>query len=125
MFGKLLKSVFGGSGAPAPDNTGKNDLVRAQVRAMGDDGTRPRHVLHYVYPAKDAEAPAPREDVAALLGGYGFDSVSDAAADGGYVMEHVREVASDDFDALTGELEERLGAIGWDYDGWECAVVTE
>jgi hypothetical protein len=39
------------------------------------------------------------------------------------VFEHYRSVEPGDFDDFTGELEAWFKAAGWDYDGWECAVV--
>ena len=122
MLGGLLKALFGGGAAP--DNAAGNAGVRAQLAAMGDDGTIPRHVLHYVYPNKKHDS-APREDIAAFLAGFDFDVVRDAEQDGGFVMEQNREVASAEFDAFTGHLTDTLRDMGWDYDGWECAVATE
>lgn len=100
-----------------------NDAVRQQLSAMGDDGTATRHVLHYAYPNKVADL-GTRPAMIAELTERGFD-VSDAAQENGLVMEHHRAVAPDDFDAFTTELSEWFARHGWDYDGWECAVVQE
>ncbi|MEL7488722.1 MAG: ribonuclease E inhibitor RraB [Pseudomonadota bacterium] len=104
-------------GAPA-----SNDAVRAQLTALGDDGAATRHVLHYAYPERTADD-ADRDSMRNDLIDRGF-KVSDAASGNGFVLEHHREVASNDFDALTADLSAWFAARGWDYDGWECAVVT-
>ena len=106
------------------DQAGKNDLVRDQLTAHGDDGVKSRHVIHFAYPLENAENPAPKADIKAMLDGHDF-RFSDAASEDGLVFEHEREVASADFDQLTEDLHQQLLAKGWDYDGWECAVVTE
>ncbi len=96
----------------------KNDEVRATLAAMGDDGSAPRHVIHFAYAT---EGSASQQAMADELGEHGFDVV-DADEEGAIRMEHTREVASADFDAFTDLLEAELDAKGWQYDGWECAV---
>ena len=125
MLGALLQRLFSGFGSkPNGGDAAGNAAIRAQLAAMGDDGTAPRHVLHYVYPHRKSAA-VPREEIAAFLAEQGFDTVRDAANDGGFVMEHEREVASAAFDEFTSDLAATLSTKGWEYDGWECAVVTE
>ncbi|NNE22853.1 MAG: hypothetical protein HKN11_09605 [Rhizobiales bacterium] len=51
--------------------------------------------------------------------------ITDAADGTGVVFEHEREVASADFDNLTVRLHAQFASMGWDYDGWECAVETD
>jgi hypothetical protein len=97
-----------------------NEAVRAMLRAHGDDGAATRHVLHYAYPKHDA--PFVRAELVAQLHTRGFQ-VSDAEAENGLVMEHYRPVAGEDFDVFTAELRDWFADNGWDYDGWECAVV--
>lgn len=110
---------FGKKLAAAPIN--KNDPVRQVLASRGDDGTAVRHVVHYAYPQAGADL-SDRPRLIEELRTRGF-TVSDSVADNGLVFEHHRPVAADDFDAFTDELEEWFGAAGWNYDGWECAMV--
>lgn len=103
-----------------PSQAEINDLVRKQLRKYGDDGTRPRHVIHFAYPA-ESSTPLSKADVKSSLADLAvtFTETEDSE---GVVFEHEREVASADFDDLTTRLSERFAAMGWKYDGWECAV---
>jgi len=100
-----------------------NLSIKYQINAMGDDGTASRHVVHYCYPEDDITAAKPEilQDIALSLG----LSVKPAATAGGFVFEHRSEVATSMFDQLTTKLAEQLRDCGYDYDGWECAVVTQ
>ena len=108
---------------PAQGGPASNDAVRVQLTKLGDDGTAVRHVLHYAYP-EDAADLETRPSLIEDLRARGFD-VRDAVANDGLVLEHHREVASEEFDALTADLSAWFAARDWDYDGWECAVITE
>lgn len=99
-----------------------NEEVRSRLAALGDNGSSPRHVLHYAYPREGTgllQRPAMIDEL--IKQGL---QVSDAASDNGLVMEHHRPVAPDDFDAFTSELSAYFDERGWDYDGWECAVTA-
>ena len=98
-----------------------NDQVRETIREMGDDGKSERHVRHFVYPIP-AEKPVPRSEILELMEAIGLE-VSDANFHEGLVAEHYAVVASDAFDALTEGLRDEIASRGWEYDGWECAVV--
>lgn len=101
----------------------KNDKVRAALQGMGDDGSRPRHVIHYAYATRKATGET--DEAEAIIRRHISPDVIEATDDSvGFRFEQTREVASDDFDALTQRLEDELAAIHWDYDGWECAVET-
>lgn len=104
-----------------PGSMVSNTAVRIQLAAFGDDGTEPRHVLHYAYPEPGNDL-ATRPAMIAELESRGFE-VSDAAAENGLVFEHHRSVAAHDFDEFTEELSAYFKGKGWFYDGWECAVV--
>ena len=106
---------------PAAQPVNKNDPVRQVLASRGDDGTAVRHVVHYAYPLAGADL-SERPRLIEELKSRGFQ-VSDAAADSGLVFEHHRSVSADDFDSFTDELEGWFEAAGWDYDGWECAMV--
>ena len=38
------------------------------------------------------------------------------------MIEETRDVLADTFDPFTEKLRKDLATLGWDYDGWECAV---
>jgi hypothetical protein len=120
----LLKKLLGGGGQKAPLIMGSfvaNEAVREQLALHGDDGTAERHVTHYAYPKKD-ENSASRYEVFEYLAEFDL-SLSEAEVGGGIVAEQEREVGSEEFDEFTSRLFDELDAMGWDYDGWECAVV--
>ena len=99
----------------------KNDVVRAQLRKMGDDGTRPRHVIHFAYEST-AGAASTEKVIHAVL--QGFIARPNDEGDG-VIFEETREVASVEFDDHTETISQELATAGWDYDGWECAVVEQ
>ncbi|MDH3742492.1 MAG: hypothetical protein OER56_12940 [Hyphomicrobiales bacterium] len=101
----------------------KNDLVRAQLGKLGDGGRKPRHVIHFAYP-EEAPGALSRADVKSSLADLDV-RITDAADGTGVVFEHEREVASADFDNLTVRLAAHFASMGWDYDGWECAVEAD
>ena len=101
----------------------QNDLVRAQLDKLGDDGRKSRHVIHFAYPVGASNA-ASRDEVKSSLADLDV-KITDAADGTGVVFEHEREVASADFDNLTVRLTALFATMGWDYDGWECAVQAD
>jgi hypothetical protein len=94
--------------ATAMGSPGANEEVRSRLAVLGDNGSAPRHVLHYAYPLDGTDL-APRPAI--------IDELT-------RVMEHHRAVAADDFDTFTGLLSVYFAECGWEYDGWECAVAT-
>ncbi|PTX55732.1 hypothetical protein C8N43_0374 [Litoreibacter ponti] len=100
-----------------------NKLVLAQIAQQGDDGLSERHVRHLAYPMRDAGA-KDRSHVVDLFSEIGLDP-SEAAMRGGVMGEHHAAVATPEFDHLTGLLRETLEEMGWEYDGWECAIRRE
>lgn len=107
----------------ALSQTEKNDLVRAQLSKHGDGGSKPRHVLHFAHLIENSGA-VTKADVKSCLADLDvkFTGTEDNEA---VVFEHEREVASAGFDDLTTSLSERFAGMGWNYDGWECAVETD
>ncbi len=101
----------------------KNDLVRKQLAKYGDAGRTPRHVIHFAYPT-DVPDVLSLVDVKAALRDLDF-RFTETEESRGLVFEHEREVASVAFDELTESLRQRFTSMGWEYDGWECAVDTD
>jgi hypothetical protein len=116
-----------GSTSDGPDRLGRNAAVRRALAGHGDDGTRVRHVIHFAYPAVTptgvaaVSRPQAEQIAQQIVPDLGFTHLPDAT---GIVFEQHREVASPAFDALTDRLEDAMAAVGWTYDGWECAVET-
>ena len=117
-----LASLSQKQDAAAMGSPGANEEVRSRLAVLGDNGSAPRHVLHYAYPL-DGTNLAPRPAIIDELTRRGLE-VSDAGAKDGLVMEHHRAVVAEDFDTFTGLLSAYFAERGWEYDGWECAVAT-
>lgn len=117
MF-NLIKRKAPAPGAGSPEF---NLSIKYQLNSMGDDGTAVRHVVHYAYPEAD-KGPVRPEDISSIAQKHGL-TYQPAVADGGYVFEQEREVASSTFDQFTLDLAAELRESGYDYDGWECAVL--
>ncbi|AMY69257.1 ribonuclease E inhibitor RraB [Frigidibacter mobilis] len=99
----------------------RNGMIREALAGQGDDGRRVRQVSHYVFPDLAGEA-ASDGALKAAVAGYGFSARFTAAGDG-LILEHEREVASAAFDAEVAGLIETMDQLGWQYDGWDCAVL--
>ncbi len=107
---------------PSLETISKNTDVRKALVAHGDKGSAIRHVRHFLYP--EFFPVRKRDELIIRLQALGF-AVASAADDHGLIAEEQREVASADFDSLTESLERMMRDIGWQYDGWECALVKD
>ncbi len=98
-------------------NKDRNDAVRAELAARGDDGTAPRLVRHHVRPtgAGQTNATVVREYLAmnGLEVGAGLGEA--------LIATERREVASDAFDTRTARLAHAMQEWHWSYDGWDSA----
>lgn len=117
MF-NLMKTKAPAPGAGSPEF---NLSIKYQLNSMGDDGTAVRNVVHYAYPEADI-GPAKPDEISTIAKKHGLRFHA-AAGEGGYVFEQEREVASSTFDQFTLDLAAELRESGYDYDGWECAVL--
>lgn len=121
MILRLLKSFLGRFKKPLQlGSPAANKLVIAQIMEQGDDGTQERHVRHFAYP-HDASSTGMHAAVD-LFSDAGLGA-SDTQFRGGVMGEHEAAPADAEFDQLTDTLRIEFAAIGWDYDGWECAVL--
>jgi hypothetical protein len=97
-------------------------LILEQLRELGGDLSRPRHVLQYLYFPTEAAALGAAETLRAT--GYDVDvrAPGEGMAQWGAIAE--AHVVVDE--AWVGEMRPRLDAIaaanGGDYDGWEAAA---
>lgn len=98
-----------------------NKLVVAQIVEQGDDGMQERHVRHFAYPTRGRNAVG-RENAVELFAEAGLD-VAETQYRGGVMGEHYAAVATEEFDQLTDSLRDEFARMGWEYDGWECAVL--
>lgn len=122
MIVQLLKKFLGRFRKPLLMGSPQaNQLVIAQIAEQGDDGTQERHVRHFAYPVAGAKS-ADKHDAVDFFAQAGLD-VSETQYRGGIMAEHYAAVATEEFDQLTDNLREEFTRMGWDYDGWECAVL--
>ena len=99
-----------------------NDLVRARMKMRGDDGTEPRRVIHSAKPDQTRNF-ASQFEVFDFLST--FDLVlSETGFQNGIIFEHDTDVASESFDTFTSRMYDELDAMGWIYEGWEAAFVS-
>lgn len=113
VFGLFRKPLVLGSPAA-------NALVIAQIAQQGDDGSEERHVRHVAYPGRDQ--PGGLSFAVDILTEAGLDA-SEAQYRRGVLGEHYAAVATPEFDQLTEQLRDDFAQLGWEYDGWECAVL--
>ncbi len=107
----------------AIDEKSYNDKVRSVLRERGDDGIVERHTLHFIYP-RDQNASGLTDFVSEYFSGI-FGVTTKPTDDGsGLILEHFIAVAGVEFDKLTSKMREYSSKLQWDYDGWECALVT-
>ncbi|SDW93085.1 ribonuclease E inhibitor RraB [Litoreibacter albidus] len=122
MIKDLLNSIVARFRRPLELGSAKaNQLVLDQIAEQGDDGTEDRHVRHFAYPKRGAQ-PAGRDRAVDLFAEAGLE-VSDTQYHNGLMGEHHVPVATDEFNQLTNGLREEFARMGWEYDGWECAVL--
>ena len=122
MISRLLNSFVARFRKPLKlGSTKANQLVLAQIAEQGDDGTEERHVRHFAYPTRGTTA-AGRDRAVDLLAEVGL-GISDTQFRDGLLGEHYAAVANEEFNQLTDSLRDELERLGWEYDGWECAVL--
>jgi regulator of ribonuclease activity B len=94
----------------------KDDAVRAQLKGHGDAGTIARHTLFYLY-GGDVDGLS----AAARAAGY---QVRPTARNDGVVLETTTAVDRSSFAPHQRRMLDWASQFRSDYDGWECAVVT-
>ncbi len=115
-FFKKPKKVLMGS-------TAANADVRKVLASHGDDGSEPRHVIHYAYPLGSSD-PATRKKINAWLYAQNF-KVKSAESRDGVIFENTQNVDDAIFDELTNSFISFFDELDWEYDGWECAVAIK
>lgn len=94
----------------------RDAMVRASLETHGDSGVTPRHTLFYFY--GDDEALGELNEVARRAG---YITRGDAES---LVLETTMPVDAASFAPVSSMMQSWAAAFQLDYDGWECAVVT-
>jgi len=94
----------------------KDAMVRAALAEQGDSGITPRHTLFYFYGEEEAHG-----DLCEVARRAGFltRGQGDMA-----VLETTMPVDEASFSPVSAMMQTWAAAFQLDYDGWECAVVT-
>ena len=90
-------------------------MVRAALAEQGDSGVTPRHTLFYFQGEGD------HDDLNEVARRAGF--ITRGSGDS-TVLENTLAVDADSFAPISSMMQSWAAAFQLDYDGWECAVVT-
>jgi hypothetical protein len=91
-------------------------MVRAALAEHGDSGVTPRHTLFFFH--GDDEGLGELNEVARRAG---YVTSGDAES---LVLETTMAVDAASFAPVSSMMQSWAAAFQLDYDGWECAVVT-
>jgi hypothetical protein len=94
----------------------RDAMVRAALAEQGDRGVTPRHALFYFY-GDDAGL----GDLNEVARRAGYVTRGDAES---LVLETTIAVDAASFAPISSMMQSWAAAFQLDYDGWECAVVT-
>lgn len=94
----------------------RDAMVRASLETHGDSGITPRHTLFYFY--GDDQGLGELNEVARRAG---YITRGDAES---LVLETTMPVDAASFAPVSSMMQSWAAAFQLDYDGWECAVVT-
>jgi hypothetical protein len=94
----------------------RDAMVRASLETHGDSGITPRHTLFYFY--GDDDGLGELNEVARRAG---YITRGDAES---LVLETTMPVDAASFAPVSSMMQSWAAAFQLDYDGWECAVVT-
>jgi hypothetical protein len=93
----------------------RDAMVRASLAAHGDSGITPRHTLFYFYGEGD------HDDLNEVARRAGFLT---RGQDDATILETTMAVDEASFAPVSAMMQSWAAAFQLDYDGWECAVVT-
>ena len=94
----------------------RDAMVRATLAQHGDSGVTPRHTLFYFYGDDDALGDL---NEVARRAGYLTRGTEESL-----VLETTMAVDEASFAPVSSMMQSWAAAFQLDYDGWECAVVT-
>lgn len=93
----------------------KDAAVRAALATHGDSGVTPRHTIFYFYGEGD------HDDLNEVARRAGFVT---RGQDDATILETTIAVDEASFAPISAMMQSWAAAFQLDYDGWECAVVT-
>jgi hypothetical protein len=93
----------------------RDAMVRASLAAHGDSGVTPRHTLFYFYGEGD------HDDLNEVARRAGFLT---RGQDDCTILETTMAVDETSFSPVSAMMQSWAAAFQLEYDGWECAVVT-
>jgi hypothetical protein len=93
----------------------RDAMIRAALAEHGDSGMTPRHTLFYFYGEGD------HDDLNEVARRAGFIT---RGADDSTILETTMAVDEASFAPVSAMMQSWAAAFQLDYDGWECAVVT-
>lgn len=102
--------------ADAASHEERDAAVRASLAAHGDSGVTPRHTLFYFHGDEDAHG-----DLCEVARRAGFLTRGEGDLT---VLETTMPVDEASFAPVSAMMQTWAAAFQLDYDGWECAVVT-
>lgn len=105
-------------------NEDANVALKQSFAEVGDDGTQPRDVRHFIFKNEESENAVSSFEMRKMMLPYGFkfETIDDPY---GLKMSHDREIASCEFDEFTENLKKTAEENGWVYTGWEAKVLGE
>lgn len=98
-----------------PSHEEKDAMVRAALAEHGDSGRTPRHTLFFFYGDGEHGSLCETARRAGFLTGGQDDST---------VLETTMAVDEAAFAPVSAMMQSWAAAFQLEYDGWECAVVT-
>lgn len=93
----------------------RDAMIRASLASHGDSGVTPRHTLFYFYGEGD------HDDLNEVARRAGFLT---RGQDDCTILETTMAVDEPSFTPVSSMMQSWAAAFQLDYDGWECAVVT-
>ena len=93
----------------------RDAMVRAALAEHGDSGVTPRHTLFFFHGEGD------HDDLSEVARRAGFVTRGDYDAT---IIETTMAVDAQSFAPVSAMMQSWAAAFQLDYDGWECAVVT-
>ncbi|TXT26064.1 MAG: hypothetical protein FD131_4352 [Rhodocyclaceae bacterium] len=92
----------------------RDAMIRATLAEHGDSGVTPRHTLFYFYGEGDHDL-----NEVARRAGFLTRGQDDCT-----ILETTMSVDEASFTPVSSMMQSWAAAFQLDYDGWECAVVT-
>jgi len=98
-----------------------DQIVVRQLRSLGADLSKPRHVRHFLYFDSEADARAAAEDVHAAHYDVSVTAPTDDVAQWMVVGEGYRVIGADTVAGFRALFEQIAADHRGEYDGWEPA----